>query len=217
MSKKEKNLRKKSMVFRLLQIPGRHLCRWAFPSRIQGLENFPEKGKIIVCSNHISNFDPLYLSTPPKRQLRYMAKKELFKNKFAGWFISQMGAFPVDRGSGDTESINLAAKVLEDRGALAIFIEGTRSKDGQLGRPRNGAAMLAFQNKAPVIPVCITTKSGKAPKLFERVVISYGEVIPYEELGFVEGSSSEIRDASRLIMSKIAEMREHDQPIVDAF
>lgn len=208
---------KKTFTFRMSKIFAKPICALFFPLKVQGLENLPETGKVIICCNHISLKDPIYLSIKPKRMIRYMAKKELFENKFVSAIITGMGAFPVERGTGDKEAINYADQILQADEALAIFIEGTRSKDGKLGRPRSGAAMLAYTNKAPVLPVCITTKDGKPPKLFQKAVISYGKLIPYEELGFKEGTGAEFRDASRLIMSKIAELREHDQPIADSF
>lgn len=208
---------KKTIVFRLSKILAKPVCFFLFPVKVQNIENFPETGKVVICCNHLSLKDPIYLSIKPKRMIRYMAKSELFENKFVNWIITNMGAFPVERGKGDKESINRADAILQADEALAIFIEGTRSKDGKLGRPRSGAAMLAYQNKAPVLPVCITTKDGKAPKLFQKAIVTYGKLIPFEELGMKEGTGTEFRDASRLIMSKIAEIREKDQPLADSF
>ncbi|MDD5952883.1 MAG: lysophospholipid acyltransferase family protein [Oscillospiraceae bacterium] len=208
---------KKTGIFRVSKIIAKPICTLLFPLKVQNLENFPETGKVIICSNHTCMKDPIYISIKPKRMIRYMAKKELFANKLVSKIITGMGAFPVERGKGDQEAIHTADQILQDGDALAIFIEGTRSKDGKLGRPRSGAAMLAYQNQAPVLPVCITTKDGKPPKLFHKAVISYGKLIPFEDLGIREGTGTEFREASRLIMSKIAEMREHDQPIADSF
>lgn len=205
---------KKTILFRLSKILAKPVCLFLFPTKVQHLENFPETGKVVICCNHLSLKDPIFLSVKPKRMIRYMAKSELFENKFVKWVITNMGAFPVERGKGDKESINIADEILQSNEALAIFLEGTRSKDGKLGRPRSGAAMLAYQNQAPVLPVCITTKDGKAPKMFQKTIVSYGELIPFEDLGMKEGTGSEFRDASRLIMGKIAAMRERDQKLL---
>ena len=93
---------------------------------------------------------------------------------------------------------------------MGIFIEGTRSRDGELGQPKAGAVMLAHQHGVPIIPVCITPIGSKRPKLFHRAIVSYGKLIPPEELGIHEGKGVEYRTASRLVMSRIAEMRERD-------
>lgn len=208
---------KKTFLFRLSKIIAKPICYCIFPVKVKNLENFPETGKVIICCNHLSLKDPVYLSIKPKRMIRYMAKSELFENKFVSWIITQMGAFPVERGKSDQGAIHTADEILQAGEALAIFIEGTRSKDGKLGRPRSGAAMLAYQNKAPVLPVCITTKDGTAPKLFQKAIVHYGRLIPFEELGLHEGTGSEFRNASRLIMNRIAELREEDQPIAESF
>lgn len=207
---------KKTFIFRLSRIV-KPFCQVLFPLKVQGLENLPKDGAAIVCCNHISNKDPIYLSMYSKRMMRYMAKKELFENKFASKIITGMGAFPVDRGAGDGQATDYASYVLQHGEMVAIFIEGTRSKDGKLGRPRSGAAMLAFQNKVPMIPACITTKNLGQPKPFQKSIISYGKPIPYEELGFTEGSGVEFRNASRKVMDAIKALREQDLPIVNGF
>ncbi len=208
---------KKTFIFRLSRIIGKPVCQIIFPLKVNNLENLPESGKVIVCCNHISLKDPVYLSMHSKRMMRYMAKKELFENKFVSKIITGMGAFPVDRGSGDQASMNYASQVLQEGEILAIFFEGTRSKDGKLGRPRIGAAMLAYENKAPILPVCITTKNLKQPKAFHKAVISYGKLIPYEELGMTEGTMTEFKNASRMVMERIKQMRERDLPVANSF
>lgn len=205
---------KKTAIFRISRLV-KPLFQLLYPVKVQGLENLPKEGAAIICSNHISTKDPIYLSMHSKRMMRYMAKKELFQNKLASIIITGMGAFPVDRGAGDGKATDYASYVLEQGEMVAIFIEGTRSKDGSLGRPRSGAAMLAFQNKVPMVPVCITTKNLQAPKMFQKSVISYGKPIPYAELGLHEGSGTEFRNASRKVMDAIKDLRERDLPIAN--
>ena len=182
-----------------------------FPCKKQGAEKLPESGRVIVCSNHLGMKDPILLAMVLKRQLFYMAKAELFKNKFVAMIIRSLGAFPVARGKHDTGAIDYAAKLLSEDRVVGIFIEGTRSKDGNLGKPKSGAAMLAYQNNAPVLPMCITTKDGKSPRIFRKTVVSCGDLIPVEKLGIKEGSGPEFRQASRYIMEQIAQLRERDQ------
>lgn len=95
--------------------PKEHLSWWYFlakyvmlfffkilhPYRIIGRENMPLTGKLLVCSNHVTMGDPIYLGCAiPKRQLHYMAKAELFENKLIGGFLKSLGAFPISRGTG---------------------------------------------------------------------------------------------------------------------
>lgn len=116
----------------------------------------------------------------------------------------------MQRGKGDVEAIDSAAELLHEECAIGVFIEGTRSKDGELGKPKAGAVMLAYQNQAPILPVCITPVGSKKPRLFHRTIISIGELIPCEQLGIQEGTGVEFRNASRLVMDKIRELRERD-------
>ena len=176
--------------------------------RIKGKENLPKDGAYIVCSNHLSNADPVLLGlSQRKRQLNFMAKVELFKNPIASWVIRHLGAFPVTRGAGDGKAIGTAEEVVHGGNLLAIFIEGTRSKTGEFLRPKSGAAIIAYQTNTPVIPVCITPKNKKI-KPFQRVTISWGKPMTPQELGLVNGSPEEYRSASRKIMDEIKTLRE---------
>ena len=200
-------MKRRSIVFvigRILAIP---LFKLLFHYRVKGKENLPKDGAFIVCPNHLSNADPMLVSVTQKRQIYYMAKAELFKNPFASAVIRELGAFPVDRGAGDGKAINTAEEVVKDGRLLGIFIEGTRSKTGEFLRPKSGAAVVAFQTKTPVVPVCVTPKNKKI-KLFQRVTISWGKPLSLEELGLISGSPAELRNASRRIMDEIKKLRE---------
>ena len=180
------------------------------PHQDHDCENLPEQGRVVVCCNHVSMKDPVILALAHKRQLFYMAKAELFENKLFAKMITSLGAFPVQRGTGDSEALETAKKLLEEEKVLGIFIEGTREKEGKLLKPKSGAVILAYENNAPILPMCITAKDGKAPRLFHRTIVSCGKLIYPEELGIAEGSAMEYRRASRLVMSRISELRERD-------
>ena len=170
----------------------------------------PESG-FIICCNHLSLNDPFFLAIAHKRRkIHFMAKEELFKNKLLAAAITSLGAFPVSRGNSDRSAIVRAKEIVEEGNVLGIFIEGTRSKTGELLKPKSGAALIAYQTNAPVLPMCITPRGGGVKKLFRRVKISSGKLITPEELGIVDGTSKEIRNAARLIMDRITELREED-------
>lgn len=170
----------------------------------------PKQGKVIVCCNHVSISDPVRLAFTQRRQIFFMSKAELFDNKFLNCLLSSLGAFPVQRGKGDKGALNRAGELLDEGKAIGLFIEGTRSKTGQLLQPKAGAAMLAYMHHAPVLPCCITAKGGGVPKLFHKCKVSFGQVIPPEELGIEEGTGAEFRSASRRIMKEIVQLRERD-------
>jgi 1-acyl-sn-glycerol-3-phosphate acyltransferase len=184
--------------------------KYFFRYSVNEKERLPKSGRVIVCCNHVSNSDPIRLAFTQHRQIFYMAKAELFQNKALAFLFSSLGAYPVQRGKGDKGAINKAGELLEKDQVLGIFIEGTRSKTGELLQPKSGVVMLAHKYNAPILPCCITAEGGKVPKPFHKCIVSYGELIPPEELGVVEGTGVEFRNASRLVMSKIAELRERD-------
>ena len=207
MAKKPK-AKRKSLLYLIGWVA---LCLFYYPVfrlRVRGRENIPRTGPVLLCSNHMAKRDPVMLGVAQRRAVFYMAKEELFKNWFIGGLLRKLGAFPVARGSGGTDALENAYKLLDENAMVGIFIEGHRSKDGLLQRPKTGAALLAYRTKAPVVPVCITTGDGGLPKMFKRHIIDIGKPISAEALNIKDDSSLELRRASRTIMKEIAALRE---------
>lgn len=186
------------------------LFRVLMPIRIRNAEFFPKNGKAVLCCNHASMTDPIRLAFCTRRQIFYMAKEELFRNRFVSLIIRSLGAFPVSRGRGDRTAIQTAQSLINDGCVLGIFIEGTRSKDGNLLRPKSGAVMLANTCQAPIVPCCITSKGGGVPRLFKPCTVTFGRPIQPLELGIQDGTPSEYRSASMKVMEQITEMRQAD-------
>ncbi|WP_371370841.1 lysophospholipid acyltransferase family protein [Sporomusa aerivorans] len=124
--------------------------RW----KVSGVENIPAGG-VIIAANHISLWDPPLVGAAIPRRIHYMAKEELFAHPLFSWIITKLGAFPVKRGSADRTAIRTALTLLENGSVLGIFPEGTRSKDGKLGAPEPGLALLARKAGVPVVPAAI--------------------------------------------------------------
>ena len=148
------------------------------------------------------------LSDLAESKMTVMAKEELFRNKFLGGLFRMLGAFPVKRGTGGADALEDAYTLLEENGVVGVFIEGHRSKDGRLLKPKTGAALLAYKTKAPVVPVCITAGDGLQPGMFKRTLIRFGKPISAQELHIQDDSSMQLRRASRTIMGRIAQLRE---------
>ena len=178
--------------------------------RVIGKQNFPpEDVPLVLCCNHISNWDPVFLVVAhPKRHVFFMAKAELFSNRLFTWFLGkQLGAFPVHRGTGDTSAIETAKRLVNERKLMGIFPEGTRSRDGKLLRAKSGVALIVAQTGASVLPVAVVTR-GQKIRPFQRVTIVYGSPLSPEDLHLTDPEHPDIRYATRLIMKTIGELIE---------
>ncbi len=120
-----------------------------------GLEHIPSEGPVIVASNHRSFLDPFVIATMARRPMYYVAKKELFYQRWKGWLLNALGAFPVDRGASDEDMISTAKAILARGDVVLIFPEGTRIRPGALGQPKRGVGRLALETGAPVVPVAV--------------------------------------------------------------
>ena len=178
-----------------------------FNVKFEGRENICESGALVVCSNHRSFIDPAFIGIGiKKRQLCFMAKKEIFSFKPLGFIFKKLGAFPVDRGAGDIEAIKTAEDYLKKGRPLMIFPEGTRSKDGNPLRPKSGAVYIASDTGADILPVAICFE-GKKLFLRKKVTVCYGKPIPNCEIKMPEDNKvKESRRASALVMDSIIEM-----------
>lgn len=194
---------KKSKLYRVLAAIVRPLVHIFYRLEVRGLENIPADGRCIICPNHTSNIDPVLLLVTLRRQIYFMAKAELFKNKLLAKFFRALGAFPVERGKGDGVAISEAENILKNGEQLGLFIEGARSKTGDFLRPRAGCAMIAYQTNSPIIPVCITGAKEHKVKFLRKAIISIGKPISVSELNIKNETGKEFRDASRLIMERI--------------
>lgn len=189
--------------FVLLRLLG-PLARLAFGVRYRGTENIPEGGPLIVCCNHRSVIDPLLLAVPFRRQLRFMAKSELFEDhgRLAAWFLRTAGAFPVQRDKGDAASLRTALDILSSGGVIGIFPQGRVIFDTSPFQPKAGFALLAEKSGAPVLPVCIYCE-GELLRFRSRVTVRFGTPISAEELFGGESTRNGLRRASARLAREI--------------
>ena len=125
-----------------------------------GSEHLPRRGPLLLASNHRSFLDPFLIGTLVRRPVYYMAKRELFEKRWQAWLLNGLGAFPVDRGAGDTEAMDTARAILERGDCVVLFPEGTRVRPGPLGSPRRGVGRLVLRTGAPVAPVAVIGTDG---------------------------------------------------------
>jgi 1-acyl-sn-glycerol-3-phosphate acyltransferase len=131
------------------------ILRLYFRGRIYGADNVPKSGPLIIVANHASDFDPPILSASVRRPVSYMAKEELFQVPVLKQAIRLYGAYPVKRGSADRSAIREALKQLEEGWAVGIFLQGSRTADGRIPKPKIGAALIAAKAQVPLLPVSL--------------------------------------------------------------
>lgn len=142
------------MVYQIIRALVKFFLHIRFRVQVTGMENIPE-GACILAMNHTSNFDPLLVGTHTPRKMYIMAKEELFRNKYFAWIITEMGAFPIKRGQADLKSLKHSLNLLKNGQIFSIFIEGTRSKTGEMQEAKKGIGFIAGKSKAPVVPTYI--------------------------------------------------------------
>ena len=177
-----------------------------FKFRAEGVENLPQTGGYILCSNHRSYLDPIFLGVKVKRQLAFMAKEELFRVKVLGPIIKKLGAFPIARGKGDTGAVEFAIDTVKSGKALMLFPEGTRSKDGKLLKLKSGVIVIASQSQGLIVPSAIVFE-GKL-RFRREVTVRYGKPISCDELGLNGVDRQSLKTAREKLMARISELLE---------
>ena len=178
-----------------------------------GIANIPLEGPVIIASNHISHLDPPLIGVGVKRPVTFIAKMELFKVPFIGWWLRQLGQISVTRGGGGKAALETAIEALKDGRVIIIFPEGTRSPTGRMQRGRSGVAVLALKTGAPVVPASIEGSfeafgKGKFVPRPGRVKVVYGKPLTFKDK-FTDGdviSRKALDDITTVIMEEIIKL-----------
>jgi 1-acyl-sn-glycerol-3-phosphate acyltransferase len=179
-----------------------------YPCQVIGNENLSKiNGGYILCSNHLSNLDAIFLAVTHPKPIFFMAKAELFKIKLFGKILGMLGVFSIQRGKNDKLGLSTAESILKSNEVLGIFIEGTRSKTGEFLRPKSGVSALSYSTKKPILPVCITGSNNNKIKMLTKTKIKYGEPIKNEDLEINPDNSLRFKKSTKYIMNKITDLR----------
>jgi 1-acyl-sn-glycerol-3-phosphate acyltransferase len=197
-----------SPLYRIIGTLSIPIVKGLYRLRARGLEDLPERG-FVLAANHTSNFDPWPLGIPllPGRQLRFMAKAELF-NPVLTPILRAGGAFKVRRGEGDIEAMRTAVELVRDGEIVVMFPEGTRQRKGLVkrhqARPHTGAARIALAAGAPLVPAAI----GGTDRLLRLgpLRVAYG---PPLDLSDLEGRDPKTaaKVATERLMTRIDELK----------
>ena len=172
-----------------------------YGAKIEGLENIPKEGPLIFCGNHRSYLDPPLIVVTAKRDMRFLAKEELYKNKFLAFLGWAFEAIPVKRDEKDIFAIKESLKALKNGQCIALFPEGTRNGIEKGEKAKDGVAFFAVRSGAKVVPCGI--KGGT--KGNRRITITYGKPLDYSK--YKGEKDKEILDnITDEIMSKILEL-----------
>ena len=178
----------------------------AFNIKYEGTENLPKSGSVILAGNHQTWFDPILIAIRVKYISSFMAKAELFDIPVLILAIRLVHGFPTRRSATDVSSLSRAESYIKKGYNLTIFPEGTRSKDGKIGRARSGVAFIASKCGVPVYPVGISFK--RHLHFRSKITVRFGKPLSPEELKITSMSKTELREAGDRIMSTIAGLLE---------
>jgi 1-acyl-sn-glycerol-3-phosphate acyltransferase len=160
--------------------------------RAIGVKNVPKTGPLVLAPNHFSQMDHFFIGLYLRRQIRFMAKSQMFGPPVLTYIYKHGGVFPVRRGHHDEEAFKTAFTILDQDGMLLVYAEGGRSRSDELGEPKPGIGRIALESGAPVVPVAIhgSAKVRHWKRFrFPKVTVQFGEPVSFP----VEGSPSRER------------------------
>ena len=195
------------LVYRICIITQRLVMRLFADWTVNGEENVPPMGPLIIIANHQSNFDPPLLSASIPRRVFFLAKSDLFMGHIITWFLSSYGAFPVNREGGDIRAYRWVISELRAGKPVVLFPEGTRSHNG-MTKAKPGIAQIALQSQASILPVGIvgTQRLGTFLRVLNptgKITVNIGQVF---SVPMIEGRPSKelLESISDMIMQRVA-------------
>ncbi len=173
-------------MYRVLKAIVGVLFKLIYRINVKGIENIPKDGAFIVSANHTHIFDPIVLAVIIDRQVFFLAKKELFKNKIFSKFFSSLGVIAIDRKNNDFKAIKMCFKVIRNKNILGIFPEGTRVKNVDISNMKKGVALIALKNDTNIVPIHIDASY----KIFSKINIEIYKKIEVNEFKNLDESEA---------------------------
>jgi 1-acyl-sn-glycerol-3-phosphate acyltransferase len=182
--------------------------------KVEGRENVPKRGPVILASNHRSFLDSIFIPMVIRRRVTFVAKAEYFDDPKTAWFFRSCGQIPIRRegGSASERALASATEVLENGKVFGIYPEGTRTRDGLLHRGHTGVARLALRNNVPIVPVGligtddVQPVDSKLPRFFRPVTVRFGEPIDPARYAGREHDHMALRELTDELMYEICQL-----------
>ena len=194
-----------SPVYEFLRVLALIVFHTVMPVRCHHRERLDAEAPYVLIANHQHALDPIAMAMfIPKRQIVFLGKKELGKNKLINRALTSAHVILVGRGDADMAAMRNCMKAIRMKKILLIFPEGTRHHKGQMEEIQSGASLIAMRSGAPIVPIYIDRKLG----FFKRTHMYVGEPIPYDDLtakGINAETCEEMNDRFREPFRKIIE------------
>ncbi|MBA3655462.1 MAG: 1-acyl-sn-glycerol-3-phosphate acyltransferase [Actinobacteria bacterium] len=202
------------MAYRLMKIVLTPILRLLFRVQVEGIENVPVDGPVILASNHVSFSDSIFLPLVLKRRVTFVAKAEYFEDPKTAWFFRAVGQIPINRdgGSASQRALDSARQVLEGGGVFGIYPEGTRSPDGRLYKGKTGIARLSLRTGAPVVAAAmIGTAEAQpigqvVPRFFMPITIKFSKPMRFDRYAERKDDPLVLRQITDEIMFELREL-----------
>ncbi len=175
--------------------------------RIEGVENVPRQGGVVLACNHPGGMDSFVLGFASPRQVFYMAKRELFNiHPVVSFLLHRIGAFPINRGAHDTVAIEYSVDLLRKGRVLGMFPEGTRNRGKPMRRGKSGAVRIAIDAGVPVVPVAVLGiphlhRNWYNPFKRTKLSVQFGQPVQ-----FPPGTMEDVQEYTTEIMLEVARM-----------
>ncbi|TWT61254.1 lysophospholipid acyltransferase family protein [Rubinisphaera italica] len=178
---------RRNFLWRSMQIPLQLLCVLWFRYRAKGMEHIPSDTGALLLISHQSYLDPVLVGLPLSRPVSFLARENLFHVPIVGWILKNCFVMPINREAGGIESFRLSIKRMKQGFLVAVFPEGTRSTDGEIGTLKPGFIALARRAGVPIVPVGIVGANRAMPRgaIFIRpakVRVYFGEPLDLERV-----------------------------------
>jgi len=194
-------------------------------THIYGRRRVPMRTNTLLLSNHLSMIDsflivfaaffPRELIQPSLLPWHPAAAENFFKNRFYAWIFNMLKCIPVRPGRRDLKAINRSTRALRD-GTMILFPEGTRSRDGSIGKGRPGAGLALLESGATVIPVTITGMDAVLPvgrwfpRAGHRIVVYFGKPVDYSDLA----SAPRSRETAQRVVDRVMDRIRFQQRVI---